>query len=242
MEELKEDYPSKYLDLNAKKERKFQRIACPSCASDIPAVDLNINDKIAKCGSCNAVFSFEENILSMLQEKPKQELIRPEGIEIFYFKDEMDVTIDQPILWWENILIMTAPVFAFLFTLVFFKGKIALAVPAVLWGLTVLISALLLFRKKQKIFIQLDEDELTIKWRPKKLIKDRRYASRDIDQLYVTKGMENFMLKMIIDTDQGQKHVSLVSGITSISKVKFLEQEFEKHLGIKNRKVPEELS
>jgi len=29
------------------------KLSCPSCDSDIPANDINIHDKIAKCGQCD---------------------------------------------------------------------------------------------------------------------------------------------------------------------------------------------
>ena len=140
------------------------------------------------------------------------------------------------------LFLVFVPLLAFILTIGFFKGKTALVYPAVFWSMTLLGAGMMALRQKHKIYVQLNEEELTIKWRPKKLKHDRRYNSKDIDQLYVSKGMEHYDIKMIINTDVGQKHVRLISNIQSISKVKFLEQEFEKHLGIKNRKVPEEIS
>jgi len=242
MENLEEDYKSDYLDLNAQKGRKFERIVCPSCSQSIPAIDLNINDKIAKCSSCNSVFSFQETVLSMLQDVPQQELIRPEGIELFYFKDELDITVQQPITTLESITLMTFPFFTLLFTLGWSKGKIDFVIPAI-FGTIALIGILsIIFRKRHKIYITVDEDDLSIQWRPRKFIKDKKYNAKEIDQLYINKGMESYQVSMILNTEMGQKHVVLLPGLKSISKAKFLEQEIEKHLRIKNRKVPGELS
>ena len=44
---------------------------------------------------------------------------------------------------------------------------------------------------------------------------------------------------MIVNGAEGQRHVVLIPKVSSLSKAKYLEQEIEKHLGIKDRKVPE---
>ena len=45
---------------------------------------------------------------------------------------------------------------------------------------------------------------------------------------------------MIVNSLEGQKHVDLIHHAGTLSKAKFIEQEIERHLGIIDRKVPEE--
>ena len=47
---------------------------------------------------------------------------------------------------------------------------------------------------------------------------------------------------MIVNEPTGQKHIELISNVDSRSKAKYIEQEIEKYLGIKDRRVPDENS
>ena len=46
---------------------------------------------------------------------------------------------------------------------------------------------------------------------------------------------------MILNGIEGQKHVPLIPVLGSLSKARYLEQEIEKHLGIIDREVLEEI-
>lgn len=37
-------------------------LRCPYCGSDIPAADVNLDNMVAKCASCSAVFRFDEQL------------------------------------------------------------------------------------------------------------------------------------------------------------------------------------
>jgi len=45
---------------------------------------------------------------------------------------------------------------------------------------------------------------------------------------------------MIVDDPNGQKHVELIKSVNSRTQAKYIEQEIEKYLGIKDRRVPDE--
>jgi hypothetical protein len=63
----------------------------------------------------------------------------------------------------------------------------------------------------------------------------------DIDQVYIKKKNGLNSIYMIVDNPTGQKHIRLIAGLDSISKARFLEQEIERHIGIVDRPVPEEI-
>ena len=96
--EYKEPHKLKLKKIDLKKEQDFHKISCPSCQNEILAADLNINDKIAKCSKCNVVFSFQHTVNNLFTHQPKvkQEIIRPEGIDLFHFREELEITIQQP--------------------------------------------------------------------------------------------------------------------------------------------------
>ncbi len=220
----------------------FKKLNCPACAAAIAAADINIQDKLAKCHSCAAIFSFEETFESLVTRAPiKQEVIRPEGIDIFHFKDALDITIQQPLTALEGIALGLIPMLSIMLTGIYFAKDIALVVPVIFWLLTALLLYNLFTRSKQKIHLTVEDGKLSLFWRPKKFHQDRHYNIKDIDQLYV-KGMAGYCnVYMIFDGENGQRHIPLIKGLDSLSKARYLEQELEAHLKIKDRAIPEEL-
>jgi len=218
----------------------FTIVNCPNCTKVIPADNINLNSELCKCGNCNAVFQLKTRIETI---NASDEVIRrPEGIDLMYFRDELDITLDQNhsnsrVAW----LAILAPLFAFIFTVLYTnKGLpigLALAIPS--WA--AFIYGLLGVIRKGKIYITIDDHFLNIKNRPKHLVKDSSYNIKDIDQLYSKMTPTGISLMMVIDGPNGEKHQQLVGYFKSLSHAKYLEQEIEKHLGIKNRKVPGEM-
>ncbi|MFT4665030.1 MAG: hypothetical protein ACI8YQ_000382 [Polaribacter sp.] len=218
-----------------------RKINCSSCGNHIPADNININDKIAKCNNCNVVFSFQNEIASLLKrEKTKQEVLRPEGIDIFYFQEDLDIVIKQPMTALEVIGLSLLPLFVFVFGALFFKGKIGMMMPIITGFLSVILIGNLFMRSKHKVHLSVGRKFLSIKWRPRKFYKDQFYPIQEIDQIYVKNVAGQYTIYMILNGADGQKHVPLISGIDSMSKARYLEQEIEYHLGIEDREVPEE--
>ncbi len=222
----------------------FTRIGCPNCGQDVPAPNLNINDKIAKCGNCDVVFSFKEEIHELEvaeQIIAKPEIIRPAGIDIFHFENEMDITMEQPVSIPEVLIGSLVPFVSFIFIMAYFaKGgdfPLWLTLVGSLLGFLSILN--LLNRSNHKIFINIDEQFLSVKRRPKKFIQDQQYPIHDVDQVYI-KNIGGYHVYMMVNSPSGQKHVKLISNITSVSKARYLEQEIERKLGIKDRRVPEE--
>ncbi len=237
-----EQYKVELQEVDLGQDSPFKKICCPSCEADVPADNININDKIAKCGSCHIVFPFHNEVANLVDSrKPKQEVIRPEGIDMFYYKDELDITIQQPLLVTEGMLAGFMPVFAAMFIAIYFlKGTIPLALPLVTSLITIASWINLYARRNHKVHITMDDRHLSIIRRPKKLIKDQHYRINDIDQIYVKGPAGMTSVYMIVNSVQGQKHVKLISSVDSLSKARFMEQEIERHLRIPDRRIPEE--
>lgn len=237
-----EKYKLELNDLKPEYASEYKKIACTSCHTEVPAENININDKIAKCSHCHVVFSFHEEVASFLTKgKIKQEIIRPEGIDIFHFENDLDITIQQPLTIPETLLSIFIPLFALLFTFVFLvSGKLPIILPAIFWGLSFVSFVNLANRSKYKVYLNIDKQFLSIKWRPKKLTKDQHFPIHEIDQLYVKNLGGLITIFMTVNSAAGQKHVKLISGLDSLSKARYLEQEIENHLGIQDRHVPEE--
>ncbi len=242
-----EEYKLKLEDLSLEPKKTFQKISCPSCNNKVIAENININDKIAKCNSCDVVFPFANEIEKLLNPTTiKQEVLRPEGIELFKYKNDLDITVDQPQSVAEVLIVLIFLPIVIFFCLMFYLNEGASPIwpfGATLFWILAMIN-LFANSKKNKIYITIDEKLLDIKWRPKKFNKDLKFNVDEIDQLYTKTGTDSNgtgfnHVYMIVNGKEGQKHVRLL-GTKTLSKARYLEQEIEKHLGIKDRIIPEE--
>lgn len=229
LDELEFDLPDDYTKLN-----------CPSCGSDIPANDININDKIAKCGSCHAIFPFHKEIEQLLAtDNVKQEIIRPEGIDIFRFRDSVDFTVKQPLTVMETIVISLTPLLIGPIVFGVIEGMPAVSFGGILAALAV-IGYAIIQHYRHKIHLTINQRFLTVKWKPRKHVAEKTYRTEDIDQIYLKNTPTGLAVFMIVNGTDGQKHIKLIPKVSSISKAKYLEQEIEKYLGIEDRRIPEE--
>lgn len=242
--EYKEPYQLKLKKLKEVGEKEYHDVSCPKCKSNILGDGININDKIAKCDACGVVFSFQKEINHLTKpQRIRQEIIRPEGIDIFRFRNELDFTIQQPYSVWDGILGGIFIPFALIFTIAFLiKGGDIIAPAIFSW----LISAYPIYRwithSKRKIQVNIDENAITIQKKPKGTSKDRTYDRADIDQLYIKRNQAtgHYDIFVIINGLEGQKHIRLIPNVDSKTKASYLEQEMENYLGIIDRAVIEE--
>ncbi len=246
-EPLEEYKPAEKLELKAIKEempKVFQKISCPACTAEVIADNLNLQQSVAKCGSCNVIFSIEKELESVKSKtEMKQEIFRPEGIDLFYYKEDMELTVQQHIHGVDAAGIIFTPLLAIFTIFLFFFGKKEIS-PFIPIAFTM--SALYYIHKafnysKNKTFINVNDKFLEIKSRPKNFKKDKHFDVHDIDQLYLkhaTDAAGHYAIFMVVNGAEGQKHEKLVT-VNSLSKAKYLEQEIERYLDIKDRAVPE---
>ncbi|MEM9547146.1 MAG: hypothetical protein AAGA77_14290 [Bacteroidota bacterium] len=230
--------------LNVEDTRKFENINCPSCSSEILSADISLQNSMAKCSNCNAIFSIENEIEKVKsKEEVKQQFLRPEGIDLFHYKDELDITLDQHIQGLDLWAISLIPIFALGAIMIFFMSDKPMSpyIPITLTMISLYYIYKGLSYSKYKTYIEVNQKFLNIKHRPNNLKKDKSFAADEIDQLYLKPSTEmpgHFVIHMIINGVEGQRHEKLMK-VNSLSKAKFLEQEIEKYLNIMDRKVPE---
>lgn len=222
----------------------FSKVCCPSCDKEVPADHLNINDKIAKCGNCNVVFPFNSTIegFQTTPTKMKQEILRPEGIELFYYKDEMEISYRRSFSIADALVFSLGPLMTIPIIGSILETSTSLLLVMLALTPIIFLTFFIVQRLRQKKYISVDKKQLIIHAKPNFLSKNNIYKISDIDQVYVKKkeGMELWEVMMIIDEGKGQKHVNL-SVLKSAPKAKFLEQEIERHIGIQDREVPGEI-
>ncbi len=225
----------------------IKKIECPYCSSSIPAHNLNINEKIAKCGECDSLFSIDKEIDELKSSNfvAEHEIIRPEGIDIFHYKEEIDISVNQPLN--VGLQLITAFVFVIAFTysllLLVLSSKIVLSTILLMTTIIPWLFCFFFFyklsnRSKHRINISINDRYMTVQWRPKNFTKDQYFDIEDIEQLYVSKDRGYYCLNMIINGLEGQKYIKLIQYMKSLPHAKYLEQEIEKNIGIIDKKPP----
>ena len=238
-QQTKTVYKEKMVELPLE-QTPFIKINCPSCGCETPASDINLESKVGKCQSCNAVYSIADNIDHLQSIALKKEVDKPEGVDVYHYNDEMEMEIEQPWSGLEIIAISILPMFVLISTLLFFKKGISYLWPAGALLATVYSIISLVNRKNHKILITVDDKYLHLIWKPSKLMPSKKIRVSDIDQVYIKNMNSMYYIYAVINGPRGQKHQNLVGGFTSHSMVRYIEQELEKFLALPDKALPEE--
>jgi len=229
----------KPLDLNAKKDDYFLQICCPKCASEVAAKNIDLSEKMAKCDSCNAIFSVKNEIVSLQSYEPTEIIPKPVGVDILEYNDELELTLSQPVSVFYIIAMSLFPLFTLIFLGLFFKNGEPWAIYPGAASLFVFVFSLvkIIRSRRDKIYVTVDDKELIVEYRPNNFISDKAYQTDSIEQLFVKKDANGLHLSMLVNEVDGQKAQILIGRFSDITKAKYVEQEIERYLGIKNRKV-----
>ena len=240
---MKEKYKDKYkpLDLEFSEEKDFKVISCPKCSCETPSTNINLAAMIAKCDNCNALFSIKNKVLELQSEQSNEEIAKPVGIDILEYNGQLELTLDQPL---PDVYVAIAGLIPFLILLVWFifheqaiSSSVFLSITSALVFAFVYALVNLFRSKRNKIFITVTPEDITIEYRPNNLIKDKVYFSKNIEQLFVKTDHQGRCLHMIINEREGQKSQKLLGSFSDITKAKYVEQEIERYLGIKNKRI-----
>ncbi len=230
------------LDFLDSKE-KSTKVSCPSCDAAVPVKNINIHDHVGKCEQCDSIFSIEAQI-EHLKQKTKNELLKkPKGLEVFKFGNEVEFSLNQPLHLGEVLGVALIPFISLVLTIPWLTGAASFIPALVSWSIALLFIVNALTIRWQKLFFIIDKQrkKFDIVRKPRKLFKNASYDLSEIEQFYVSKPAD-YALTMVVNTQDGHKHINLVSGFKKVSEARYLEQELEEHLGIENKKVPEEVS
>ena len=231
------------------------QLACPRCAHEVPAEDINIDKLIAKCGNCNNVFAFEEEMKTPLRRR--QEIFMPEEIELDEYADELTIFYK----WRKAKGLHPGLVFFGVFWNLCLVPFLVIAVVSGNWfmllGLSIHLSigfgflVHIITRLLNSTYITVNDHELAIEHRPFNIPyfhKNQYFDVRDIDQLYAkkystgsTNGQKTYefgvFAKLVGGTD-----LKIIGGLKHQNKALFIEQEIEFFLGIKDKPVSGEVS
>ncbi|MDH3243224.1 MAG: hypothetical protein OEM26_01300 [Saprospiraceae bacterium] len=231
LKEIKKEFP-----------RVFKKVHCPSCQEEVIADNLDLQNSLAKCGSCHVIFSIEEEVEGVKAKKEaNQEFLRPEGIDLFHFRENLDITVQQHFGGLDIFGIIFLPILAGFSLLFYFLKGASIYFPIFFTIGTAYFIYRILNYSRNKIYIDINDKFLSSKYRPRNFNKDKTFNAAEIDQLYLKQssdGMGYYTIYIIINGLEGQRHEKLLT-VKTLSKAKYLEQEIEKYLRVEQRDVPE---
>lgn len=237
----KEKYKQPYKRVDLPKEKDYLHLDCPSCNEGIGASDININDKIAKCTSCNAVFSFQASIDNFTERKDP--LKKPAGVDKIFFGDDMELSMQLPISVVEGLFLTLSPFIGFIGGMIYFKnGQMGgFIFMIVMMAIFTYFLVRVLRKKNRRVYFICQEDQLIVERENNKIVKDKVFNKSEIEQLYTTRTHNGYAVKVILNTPQGQVHKILIDYLKTSIDPKYIEQEIEEYYGIPNQKVATEI-
>ena len=235
-------------------------IACIVCSKTIPADDVHLDTRLAKCRSCNAVFEFERQVRA---HTPRPPVPLPRNMTLADGPSSLTIVRKWKFTSMTGFLLVFAGfwnvvVLIFVVALILVPGpkwegtdkSVPLAfmwlflTPFILVGFGSGYSALALLLNRTRIAIEGKRLEIIhqpIRWRG-----NHRLDTKQIAQLFCTEYAEHQsngtpVYRMCVNalmTDGAR--IELVKGLEDAGQAFFLEQQIERHLGIENRPVDRE--
>ncbi|MEO1514783.1 MAG: hypothetical protein AAFV95_07215 [Bacteroidota bacterium] len=223
---------------------------CPECESDIQADDVNLVKTIAKCQTCNNIFEFSEQLDQALPPAPyREELLMPPGIEVLKLMSELEIMVNWRAIGSRFTLFFCLLWNGFIFFITFFVALagqwpfVLFLTPFLLVGLYLIYSSLgYLFNTT---YITVNSERVSIEHRPINFLiqSDKYYHSSDIEQVFVQRysvGSSNgnpvYAFSIVMALKNGTRE-TLVKNLHSDEYGKYIEQQIELFLKIKDRPV-----
>ncbi len=217
---------------------------CSNCSAKIKKEDINIQRMVAVCDNCNHLFRFDDMMEKNHKRSKTLPLPRPKNITV-------ENTINQLTVqwgWWDNAsynnLIFTfvwvgivAMVAYFPLTAGSYSGLLFVLVCPHGWVAIGLIYNLITQIFNSTTFT-IDDLTLTVEHGPLPWLGNRNIDRSEIEQLFTReirgrKGRRTYHLNAVL---QNQNEVILLKGASS-EVLKYIEQEIESFMGIKNKRV-----
>jgi len=229
-------------------------ISCDNCGNDIPAQNFNINSSLAKCDSCDTLFTLKDDSFFNNDRVGRPEMIMPEGTDVLTLHDSLDIRLDWlksnprsslgfltffTVMWNGFLAIMASN-----FIAAGAVGNIAFLGIHLAVGLGLLYYILSIYLNYTDIivtrdYIEIGQRPIKNPFKPTKTI-----PTRDIKQLYVTKyvsstsnNVANYAYALYADLGSNQRSIKLIDGMNKETQL-YLEQEIERFLKIKDDARP----
>jgi hypothetical protein len=228
-------------------------IRCPTCNREIPASDIDLLGKTAKCIGCNNVFEYSAQLpASSSETKERLPLDKPKNFEIERSNGEFTI-----VRKWFNPSVIFLTIFCLFWNsfmvswyIMAFKQQIyVMAMVGLLHGAFGLgLIYVVLAGYLNKTYIKISFDSLSIRHRPFPWMGQKTLKKADLKQLYSKKHISHgkhgshYYTYSVQALAQRNHVIELLSGLTTREEALFIEQEVEKYLRIDDERVDGEIS
>jgi hypothetical protein len=230
------------------------QINCRYCASEIPAANINLDNLLAKCANCNAVFNIAGEVGMSSGEKPKQfkrdNVPMPKYVQVDEGFEELKITRKWFTLY--QVPLVFFAVFWNGFMLLWYgialttrQGQMAT------FGLLHLAVGLFLIYLVATNFINetlitVNNQSIDIKHGPIPAWGNKTLNPSDIAQIYckevISRGRRSTTITYEVSAIMhDQRRESLLTGLYNPEQALYIEQEIERFLGIQNQDVQGEM-
>lgn len=227
------------------------KLECPTCGASIVADDVNLDRLVAKCRSCDSVFAFSPEASGAALERtaPRGPVEMPKRFRVERLGSELKITRR----WF-------SPIFFFLvffcllwdgFLVVWYlnagaAGIVFMLFPLIHVGVGVGLSYFTVCGFVNSTHVAANYESLRVRHGPLPWPGNRDVPRLDIDQLFtkekVTQGKNGPSRTYELHAKlRSGKDVKLVSGLTEPDHARYMEQELERFLGIRDEPVAGEL-
>lgn len=227
---------------------------CPECRAPIFYGDVNIVKTIAKCKSCNNIFDFDDKLggSKELPGRYRKEIVIPPGIEVLHLMSELEIMVK----WRQSVKTFTFffaifwNAFIAIFSLIVFASggyiMMLFLAPFILVGMYLIYSSA--GYMLNTTYITVDEQRISLTHRPINFLiqKDKHFSTSQVNQIFVrkysvgtTNGNPVYAFAVDMKLNSG-KQINLVKELHAVDYARYIEQEIEYYLKIKDRPMPGE--
>lgn len=225
-----------------------EQLLCPNCGADILAEDINIHQLVAKCHACNHVFQFDAKLAA--PGRHRSEILLPPGIEAYSLLSELNIEINWrkigglgfflffTIFW--NAIVLPFAFFAILsgnlMILLFLSLHLTVGIGMLYYVIAHLVNT---------TYINVTRRYITIEHKPVRWLfsPNRSLHCNEVKQLFVTRyvasttnGQPNHAFK-VTAIMQSDENIELIKGLRTIDQARYIEQQVERFLNIKDVEV-----
>lgn len=232
------------------------QLYCQTCGRPVPAEDINIKLAIAKCGGCNAVFSFLEKLGGPSAVKPTVQ--RPQRFEVENWGPELIIRRSwySHGLWalvafctfWDGFLAVwyTIAVRGLVSGSMGGEVWIMLLLPVLHLGVGIGLTYFVISSFFNRTTIRVTPFELTVRSGPLPWPGNCQVLTAELKQLYCTENRcsqkdDRSFRYDVMALKRDNTPIKLVGGLAELDHALFIEQQVERHLKIRDERVAGEV-
>jgi hypothetical protein len=236
------------------------QLHCRSCGKPIPAEDVNISLALAKCGVCHAVFNFAGDVGGEARNwRDKTEVPMPKAFRVENWGSELAIHRRwySHALWFLLFFCIVWDGFLVVWYSIGVGGLLSGEMGGMVWimllfpilhvAVGVGLTYFVLCGFFNTTTIRVAGGELSVRHGPFPWYGNHRLFSSEVNQLYCTEkehrgkhGRRSYTYNVALKTHAGDK-VDLVTHLEELDHALFIEQQLERHLQIRDERVPGEV-